>query len=97
MEANQSAYCSHHSTETTLFKVKVDILRAMDNQEVVCLVLLDLLAAFDTVNHDILIARLLDRFGVGGTALEWFRSYLSGRSQCVAIGDLVMDGSLRTS
>ena len=41
MEANQSAYCSHHSTETTLLKVKADILRAMDNQEVVCLVLLD--------------------------------------------------------
>ena len=58
MEANQSAYCSHHSTETTLLKVKADILRAVDNQEVVCLVLLDLLAAFDTVNHDILIARL---------------------------------------
>ena len=58
MEANQSAYCSYHSTETTLFKVKADILRAMDNQEVVCLVLLDLSAAFDTVNHDTLIARL---------------------------------------
>ena len=58
MEANQSAYHSHHSTETTLLKVKADILRAMDNQEVVCLVLLDLLAAFNTVNHDILIPRL---------------------------------------
>ena len=58
MEASQSAYHSHHSTETTLLKVKADILRAMDNQEVVCLVLLDLSAAFDTVNHEILIARL---------------------------------------
>ena len=86
MEANQSAYGSHHSTGTTLLKVKADILRAMDNHEVVCLVLLDLLAAFDTVNHDILISKLQDRFGIGGTALEWFRSYLSGRSQCVAIG-----------
>ena len=97
MEANQSAYCSHHSTETTLLKVKADILRAMDNQEVVCLVLLDLSAAFNTVNHDILIARLRDRFGIGGIALEWFRSYLSGRSQYVAIGDLVMDGALSDS
>ena len=97
MEANQSAYCSHHSTETTLPKVKVDILRAMDNQEVVCLVLLDLSAAFNSINHDILIARLQDRFGIGGTTLEWFRSYLSGRSQCVAIGDLVMDGALSDS
>ena len=60
----------------------------------VCLALLDLSAAFYTVNHDTLIARLPDRFGIGGTVLEWFRSYLSGRSQCVAIGDLVMDGAL---
>ena len=65
MEASQSAYRSHHSTETTLLKVKADILRAMDNQEVVCLVLLDLSAAFDTVNHEIFIARLRDRFGIG--------------------------------
>ena len=94
MEANQSAYHSYHSTETTLLEVKADILRAMDNQEVVCLVLLDLSAPFDTVNHDTLITRLRDRFGIGGTALEWFRSYLSGRSQCVAIGDLIVDGAL---
>ena len=58
MEANQSPYHSYHSTETTLLKVKADILRPMDNQEVVCLVLLDLSAAFDTVNPDTLIARL---------------------------------------
>ena len=97
MEANQSSYCSHHNTETTLLKVEVDVLRAMDNQEVVCLVLLDLSTAFNIVNHDILTARLQDRFGIRGTALEWFRSYLSGRSQCVAIGDLVMDGALSDS
>ena len=94
MEANQSAYCFHHSTETTLLKLKADIFRPMDNQEVVCLVLLDLSAAFDTLNHDILIARLQDRFGIGGTALEWFKLYLSGRSQRVAFGYLVMDGAL---
>ena len=94
MEANQSAYHSHQSTETTLLKVKADILRAMDNQEVVCLVFLDLSAAFDTVNDDTLIARLQDRFGIGGIAPEWFRSYLSGRSQHVAIDDLDMDGAL---
>ena len=96
MEANQSCYHSHHSTESTLLKVKADILRAMDNQEVVCLVLLDLSAVFNTVNHAILIARLWDRFGIGGTALEWFRSYLR-RSQCVAIGHLVMDGAFSDS
>ena len=55
MEENQSAYRSHHSTETTLIKVKADVLKAMDNQEVVCLVLLDLSTAFDTVDHSILL------------------------------------------
>ena len=94
IEANQTAYCSHHSTETTLLKVKADILRAMDNQEVVYLVLLDLAAVFDTVNHDTLIAKLQDKFSIGGIALEWFRSYLSGWSQHVAVGDLDMDGAL---
>ena len=94
METNQSAYHSYLSTKTTLLKVKADIIRAMDNQKMICLVLLDLSAAFDTVNHDILIARLQDRFGIGGIALEWFRSYLRGRSQCVAIGDLDIDAVL---
>ena len=94
MEANQSAYHSCHSIGTTLLKVKADILRAIEDQEVVCLVLLDLSAAFDTVNHDTLIAKLRNRFGIGDTAWEWFRSYLSGRSQHVAVGDLVMDGAL---
>ena len=51
MEPLQSAYKSCHSTETALLKVKADILKAMDNQEVTCLVVLDLSAAFDTVEH----------------------------------------------
>ena len=51
MEQMQSAYRAGHSTETALTKGKVDILNAIDNKEVVCLVLLDLLIAFDTVDH----------------------------------------------
>ena len=55
MEPLQSAYESYHSTETALLKVKAYILKVMDNQEVICLVLLDLSAAFDAVDHKIFL------------------------------------------
>ena len=57
-EPLQSAYKKKHSTEMALLKVKADILQAMDNQRVVCLILLDLSAAFDMVNHQLLLNRL---------------------------------------
>ena len=54
---------------------------------VVVLVMLDLTAAFETLNHAVLLSRLFHRFGVTGAAFEWFRSYLSGRHQVVRIGN----------
>ena len=81
----QSAYRRGHSTETALLKIYNDILMAMNRQEVVLLVLLDLSAAFDTVEHSVLLSRLSTSFGVRGTAQEWFASYLSGRSQRVSL------------
>ena len=81
----QSAYREHHSTDTALLKVKNDILMNMDMGHVTLLVLLDLSAAFDTVDHDILIHRLQWPLGLHGSALQWFRSYLRGRSQQLAI------------
>ena len=83
----QSAYRAEHSTETTLIKVKTDLLNAIDNKEVVCLVLLDLLAAFNTVDHQILLERLKKMFGFTGLVINWIASYLSGRSQKVVVGD----------
>ena len=80
----QSSYRRFHSTETALLKVTNDILMKMNSQEVTLLVMLDLSAAFDTVNHDILISRLHEEVGVSGLALEWFRSYLQNRTQRVA-------------
>ena len=82
----QSAYRAQlHSTETTLHKVMNDILTDCDSGNVSLLNLLDLSAAFDTIDHSILLQRLEITFGVSGTALEWFKSYLSNRHQAVVI------------
>ena len=91
MEEKQSACRKFHSTETALLIVKTDIIKAMDNQEITCLILLDLLAAFDTVDHTILLNRLVTTFGIKDTALKWIASFLTGRTQKVAIGDLGTD------
>lgn len=78
---SQSAYRAGHSTETALLKVKNDILLSMDKQQVTLLVLLDLSAAFDTVDHRVMLKRLESNFGNTGKALQWFASYLTDRSQ----------------
>ena len=84
---SQSTYRPNHSTETALLKVTNDILLNMNDQRVTLLLLLDLSAAFDTVDHDTLLHRLQFPFGVIGKVLSWFSSYLSGRSQQIAIND----------
>ena len=53
------------------------------------LVLSDLSAAFDTVSHDILLSRLQSNFGIDGTVLSGFKSYLAGRTQCFYINGTV--------
>ncbi len=80
-----SAYREGHSTESALLKVQADILHNMEHQQVTLLVLIDLSAAFDTIDHDILLDRLETKFGISGVALEWHRSYLQARRQCVII------------
>jgi len=68
----QSAYREFHSTETALLRVKNDILMNMNKKHVTLLVLLDLSAAFDTVDHSILLDRLHSSFGILGPVLSWF-------------------------
>ena len=77
-ENQQSAFRCHHSTETALIKVHNDLLRALDNGCGVVLLLLDLSAAFDTLDRGIRLDRL-DSLGVSGAVLQWRDSYLRGR------------------
>ena len=78
---NQSASRMNHSTETG----------AMDKGEVVCLVLLYLSTAFNTIDHCILLQRLHDRFEISNTSLEWIHSYLTDHNQKVVVDDLESD------
>ena len=87
-EPLQSAYRAYSSTETALIKVQNDIRMMIDDKKAVILVLLDLSTAFDTVDHDLLLSRMMTRLGIGGTVSEWLKSYLYGRNQTVSIGDI---------
>ena len=83
----QSAYRKFNSTEMALLKIHNDILASIDASKVTGLTLLDLSAAFDTIDHTILLRRLDDWFGVTEKALDWFKSYLTGRCQRIKLGD----------
>ena len=74
-----------HCTETALLRVYSDILNHVDSRNISLLSLLDLSAAFDTIDHTILISRLEITYGITGVALRWFESYLKGRKQAVKI------------
>ena len=92
----QSAYRVNHSTETALLRVKHDLLMNMNDQQLTLLVLLDLSSAFDTVDHNVLLDRLNSQFGISGRVMQWFKSYLSNRSQFVTVnGGLSRNFELR--
>ena len=89
LDSLQSGFRANHSTETALTKILNDLRNNMDDGLVSVLVLLDLSAAFDTVDHNILLHRLEHTVGITGTALNWIRSYITGRTFCVRLGDSV--------
>ncbi len=83
----QSGFRVHHSTETALIKIINDIRFNSDTGKISVLVLLDLSAAFDTVDPNILLERLRNWVGLSGMVHKWFRSYLEGRDYYVSIGE----------
>ena len=83
----QSAYRADYSCETAILHLSNDILWAQERQSIMALVAIDLSAAFDTVDHDILLEILKNKFGIEGKALKWFDSYLRPRSFKVIINN----------
>ena len=83
--SHQSAYRAGHSTETALLKIVNDLLSALDEDKVSLLSLLGLSAAFDTIDHPILLSRLSYSFGISDTVLAWFTSYLTDRIQTISV------------
>ena len=80
-------YKQDHSTELLLTWVTNNLLEACDNNVPSVVLLLDLSAAFDTVDHEKLLAILEFEIGITGVALKWFREFLTNRTQKVRIGD----------
>jgi len=78
LPTRQSAYRRSYSTKTAVTTVHNDIVCAVDQGHVAALVLLDLRAAFDTVDHSTLLNLLQSRFSVSEQCLAWFQSFLSG-------------------
>ena len=93
----QSSYRHHHSTETVVLKIFSDALYAAEQGDVTLLGMLDMSAAFDTVDRDILLGRLQTSFGICGAALSWFSSFLRDRTQKVVINSQRSKTSLVTS
>ena len=83
----QSAYKQGHSTETLLICIVNDLLIASSENKATIVMLLDLSAAFDTVDHNKLINIIKHKIGVTGHALKWLKSFITGRCQKITIGD----------
>ena len=83
--SQQSGYKKRHSTETLLVRVVNDLLIASDENKATVVMLLDLSAAFDTVDHGKLLNILKHELGITGTAWKWFHSFITGRCQKVRV------------
>lgn len=93
IDANQFGFREGSNTEKAICKVTEDILKTLDQGKKVVAIFLDLMKAFDTVDHHILLRRL-ENIGVRGITNNLIRSYLSGRMQSVRLNDTKSDKRL---
>ena len=84
----QSAYRAHLSVETAFLNIRDNLLQARNCGKITLLLLLNLSTAID---HSNLLSRMNTYFGIGGVALDWFQSYLSGRTYCVRTDNVTSD------
>ena len=87
----QSAYKAGHSTETALLSIKNEVHLSLSRGEPTALVLLDLSAAFNTIDHSTLLSCLHIWFSISGSIVEWFTSYLTDRYQSMTISSTLSD------
>ena len=80
----QFGFRQQHSTSHALINITENIRKALDDGNIACGVFVDLQKAFDTVDHQILLAKL-NHHGICGVSNDWFKSYLSYRNQYVSI------------
>ena len=82
----QFGFCANHSINHALVSLTEAIKNSLENRKFGCGILIDLQKAFDTVNHDILLTKL-EHYGIRGSDLDWFKSYLSDRKQYVSVNE----------
>ena len=85
LDSKQSAYMPGRSAETSLVRLTHDLHHINDQGSPALMISLDLSAAFDCIDHNILLKRLEDDFGVSGPFLSWIQSFITQRSQCVVV------------
>ena len=86
LDRRQNAFRKNHSTETTLLSLFDDLYKSLDSNLPIQLILLDLSAAFDTIDFDILIERLRS-IGIGKVPIKWFSNFIRGRSFSIKINE----------
>ena len=95
LEERQGGFRPNHSTTSTTAYFLNDLYKAMNEKNVSIAVFIDAMKAFDTVNHEILLKKLI-KIGIIGKNYNWLKNYLTGRKQCTVANDVISKEQLIT-